>query len=116
MRFETDYDGRLVSVDIKASTDVFRIISVYLPNYPSDRKVFLENIDRFIFTTSPIIIGGDWNFVENLRLDKFGGNPNKGNEGKNIIQNIKSSYNLIDPFRNLYKSRKESQYLPKIRL
>ena len=51
-------------------------------------------------------MGGDWNFVENTKIDKIGGNSRKGNEGASIIHTIKSTYKLIDPFRKLYKNIK----------
>ena len=48
-------------------------------------------------------MGGDFNFVENTKLDKIGGNPNKGTEGLFQSNNIKQAYNLIDPYRSLNK-------------
>ena len=61
-----------------------RLMSIYLPNEITERKQFLREIDRFFYTSAPLIVGGDWNFVENLNLDKFGGNPNNGKKGSKI--------------------------------
>ena len=39
-----------------------------------------------------IILGGDFNFVENLDIDKFGGNPAIGNKGAKIMKSLRPYY------------------------
>ena len=62
--------------------------------------------DPFFIGTSPIILAGDFNMVENLTIDKENGNPNRGNEGLTELKSIKDSYDLNDPFRHLYKTER----------
>ena len=95
IKFQTDYDGRVISIDIKSEFGEMRLMSIYLPNDITERKQFLREIDRFFYTSAPLIVGGDWNFVENLNLDKFGGNPNNDKEGSKIFKNIKNSFDLF---------------------
>ena len=107
-KFENDNEGRLVKVEISSNSGDLNIVSVYAPNDGATRKTFFRNIDNFIIGRSPTIIGGDFNCVENLKLDKIGGNPSNGTAGSVQLNSIKQSYNLIDPFRTLYK--KECSY------
>ena len=106
LKFQSDTDGRVILVDIKCEIGEIRLVSVYCPNDISDRKTFLNNIDRYIHSPKALILGGDWNCVENLKLDKFGGNPNNGSEGSEIIKNFKRAYGLVDSYRTLYPSKK----------
>ena len=86
IRFQTDQEGRLISVDIKTELGEIRFISVYLPNDIRERKGFLRGLDHFLFTSMPLIVGGDWNFIENINLDKFGGNNTEETEGLDIFK------------------------------
>ena len=106
LRFQTDFDGRVIVVDIKCEIGEIRLVSVYCPNDISERKQFLSSIDRYIHSSKSLIIGGDWNCVEIIKLDKFGGNPNNGSEGSEIIKNFKRAYNLIDSFRFQHPNKK----------
>ena len=86
INFEKDIDGRVISVKIKSDYGIVKLISVYCPNEAPERKNFLSTLDSHIFGPYSIVMGGDWNCVENISLDKQGGNPNKGAEGAEIIK------------------------------
>ena len=105
-KFYKDRDGRLIYVDITSDMGSLRLVTVYCPNNIQERKIFLQEIDNHLIGIKPLIIGGDWNCVENLKLDKYGGNQNKGSEGSSILNQLKSAHNLIDPFRILYNNCK----------
>ena len=111
IRFQTDCDGRVIYIDIKSEFGEIRLISIYAPNDITERRQFLKDIDRYFYTPFPLIAGGDWNFVENLNLDKTGGNPNSGSEGSVIFKNTKCAFDIIDPFRSLYKTKKEYTWI-----
>ena len=102
--YKRDNEGRIISVSMTIGSEDIKIISVYAPNQISDRKRFLTNdLDRFLIGTSPIIIGGDWNHVENLKKDKIGGNDARRHEGSIIMNKIKQTYNLTDCYRHIHK-------------
>ena len=44
------------------------------------------------------MIGGDWNCVENPQMDKFGGNPHRGNAGLASLCFLLQTYGLVGVF------------------
>ena len=52
-------------------------------------------------------MGGDFNCVSDLILDKKGGNKDRGNTGMEQLQCIIKDFNLIDCFRKKYPTVKE---------
>ena len=102
-----DFEGRLISLDIDIGENKWRLINVYVPNVPADRNTFLNNLSNYLVTTRDIILGGDFNFVEDRRLDRLGGVSNRADNGIVAIQNLKKDFFLVDAFRILYKNKKE---------
>ena len=105
-QFKRDSEGRIISVKLITEHGQMNIINSYAPNQIRERKEFINSIDRYISGNEVKILGGDWNCVENLRLDKIGGNPNNDNERARQIENIKKEYDLKDPFRTKYGNEK----------
>ena len=46
--------------------------------------------------TQYFILGADWNFVENLKLDRKGGNPRLWQSSCKIMKDMVDSYDLVD--------------------
>ena len=101
------FDGRTVVVDIEMGNNKYRLINCYAPNDQTERKRYIEGLDIYLINSHDPILGGDWNFVENLELDKWGGNMDNGDHGKRQIQDLKKDFLLFDPFRHKYPNRKE---------
>ena len=101
-KYYLDLDGRLVYVDVCYCNINFRIITVYAPNDEKDRNVFFEELYPFLVTKNHIILGGDFNCVSDVKLDKIGGNINYGEIGSKKIKDICQDFKLIDPFRHLH--------------
>jgi hypothetical protein len=54
------------------------LINVYCPVEEERKKIpFIENLLGYLPGNTPLILGGDFNFVENIQLDKIGGNQRK---------------------------------------
>ena len=106
-KFDIDYEGRWIYIDIIINNNEFRLINIYCPNKSSHRKKFINNLEQIIPQNKYIILGGDFNFVENPNLDKNSENQISGLDGKKEINKIKEIYNLYDPFRNIYKEKRE---------
>jgi exonuclease III len=104
--FDHDYDGRLVIINFILNNVGYRFINVYCPNNEANRKLFLNSLKRHLATNRHIILGGDFNFVENMNLDKFGGNLNRGNAGSKEMSIIKKDFGLVDIFRKLNPNSK----------
>ncbi|KAL9978135.1 hypothetical protein ACROYT_G015622 [Oculina patagonica] len=71
-----DPGGRFIILDIKAANLSFTLVNLYAPN--KDDPSFFQNITNRMrdFDCDNIVIGGDFNLVLNVELDKQGGNAN----------------------------------------
>jgi exonuclease III len=97
--FHYDTDGRMLVVDIDLSGESYRLINVYAPNDHAVRREWLNSIDRWCAGNRKIILGGDFNFVENTKIDKIGGNDDYGTIGEEHMQSLKADFSLIDIYR-----------------
>ena len=102
-----DTDGRLLCLDINMADCKFRLINVYMPNNDVTRKDFINDLEGYLITPREIILGGDFNFVEDISLDKMGGNLDRGNSGAVNMGLLKSDFYLVDAFRRKFPKRKE---------
>ena len=105
--FTFDPFGRYVVVDVIVNDYDIRLVSMYAPNNICERKQFFNDNYHLFMGTKPIILGGDFNCVQNLNLDKMGGNSDKGNDGISQLKNILDDFNLIDCFRKKFPNVKE---------
>lgn len=69
-RFVFDSDGRVLSVLIHVGNSTCNIVNIYAPNTVSDRKTFFERLHDYFLSRGVLIIGGDFNCVDNS-IDKF---------------------------------------------
>ena len=107
VRSQHDWEGRLISVDLNMGTSQYRLINVYAPNNPGERKIFIDNLQNYLVASRQIILGGDFNFVENGVLDRWGGRENAGTVGATQMENLRKDFFLIDCFRARMPNRKE---------
>ena len=103
--FYYDTEGRIILVDITIDVVKFRLLNVYLPNSATERKDFINELDNYLLVNRALIIGGDWNFVENTKLDRNTVPDNVGTFGKVEISKLKSDFHLIDPFRIIHPEK-----------
>ena len=103
--FHHDNDGRLLVADIVVNKVKWRLINVYCPNRPASRDSFLESIAPWLNTSRALLVGGDFNFVDNLTLDKVGGNPLEGKDGSDTWKRVRQCGDLSDPFRRFFKNK-----------
>ena len=91
-----DQVGRCISVDIDINGISLRLISVYFPQIDCSIREFA--------------LSGDFNFVEDLSLDKRTPLPlsrTRGNSRVETFVNFRSFFNLYDPFIFLHPMRVE---------
>ena len=101
--------GRAAKLRVKLKDQWYQIVNIYCPNEPSVRKELLTKIEKKLDQNIPSLIAGDFNFVENLKLDRWGGTNRQDihSAGKLEMQKIKTLCNLCDPFREKNKTLKE---------
>ena len=67
-----------------------RIINVYAPNEPCERRQFVESLQHHFITSCEIVMGGDFNCFKNIYLDKMGVNISRGTYGADKLSKYKS--------------------------
>jgi hypothetical protein len=100
-------EGRCLVVNIEHHSERFRLVNVYCPTRPKERVDFLLNLRNHLYGATNIILAGDFNFVENLSLDKVGGNLAVGDTGLREIKILKDDFALVEVFRHLFPSAAE---------
>ena len=95
----TDHDGRILSVKVEMNDTTVQVCNVYCPTDGTERFDFLDNLPTYIKGDTHLIIGNDWNCVENPQMEKFGGNPHRGTAGLASLRFLSQTYGLVDVFR-----------------
>ena len=91
--------------------DIFQIINIYAPTNTSVRKTFYLILQNVIEKNKNTILAGDFNMIENLSLDRLGGNPNKTHTiGIQSLNKIKNNHNLEDIWRRKNPYKKHFTY------
>ena len=98
LNFVFDFKGRFLVSDVKINNAEFRFINVYAPNDSGERKLIISDLSKFLVCKN-VILGGDFNFVENIRMDKKGGSFKFGDVGSVQMSYLKKDFGLCDPFR-----------------
>ena len=109
--FNYDSVGRYIVINLTIGEQQFCIINVYAPNNIKERKIFFNGLDRHLTGRKQFILTGDFNCVENLQLDKVGGDPESGSKGAGILKNLCSTFNLVDVFQKKHPQSKEYKYI-----
>ena len=106
IKFHHDYEGRLCYIDISFHDFPMRIINVYCPNNGRERRDFIKSLDFILATSKSILLGGDYNFVENTHIDKNIHDDSLGTAGRKEIINLKNDFDLCDPFRSKHPEKR----------
>ena len=107
--FWHDNEGRIVKVNALLGKELFCLVSVYVPTNKSDRSKFLKDLPLHLVNSKNLILGGDFNFVENISLDKTG-SSNCGDHGANIFKDLKSNFEIEDIYRLKYPNGRAFSY------
>ena len=102
-KYYSDPEGRYIIVDIKTEDQIITLLNLYAPN--NDEPSFFQNIfnnNLSTFECDYLVIGGDFNLVQNLEKDKKGGNQTTHFKSLKEIENLKESMDLTDIWRDLH--------------
>lgn len=91
--------GRYIIADIAITDKIVTIVCIYGPNL--DNPTFFINLFQTIsvFTCDTLIIGGDFNFVFSLDIDKKGGQQRTNFRARNECISFMTGLSLIDIWR-----------------
>ncbi|KAJ8031256.1 hypothetical protein HOLleu_27932 [Holothuria leucospilota] len=93
--------GRYFILDIELIDKCLTLACIYGSN--NDEPYFFSEINRVLhdFRSNIIILGGDFNFVFNIEIDKIGFNPRTNFKGRNEIYSLMKDFDLKDIWREL---------------
>ena len=98
----SDCKGKIVSVGVEIHKEKFRLINVHFPNRDggqcTDQKKFIDNFDIHLQSKDPIIIGGDFNFVENPSFDRYPTPKRNADPAGETWQKFCKIYDLKDSY------------------
>ena len=106
-------DSRIILANIKIEDEIFTLFNIYAPNNMNERKCFFLKIqkwiDKFAMNPQNIIIGGDFNFTENNKLDRSSNTSSKDCSSM-TYKNLINTKLLHDAWRHLNPNKKQFTY------
>ena len=104
----TDNEGRMLGANIQKDDTQVQLINIYSPNKPQERPQFFLNISKLFDPKLNIIFGGDFNMVQNVKMDRAGGTPSQTHlSGSKELKNILDEHKLCDIWKTLNINKKE---------
>ena len=80
-----------------------KIMCIYAPSDPRGRSEFFSGLWRHTF---PWFLGGGFNCIDSLELDKVGGDYLAGDKGSVALEDFADSLSLCDVYRVKFPKRK----------
>ena len=103
-----DDKGRIINVKMKIYGINVQITSAYAPNRPHLRTFFFDKLRQQLSTKYLTIIGGDYNMVEDVNIDRRGGTLSASHQrGLTELDKLKDDHQLIDIWRTQNKYKRE---------
>lgn len=105
-----DPAGRFVIVTGRLCSTQVILASVYAPNW--DDEQFISKLFNSIpnIETYHIIVGGDFNFVQDAVLDRSSSRPYSINNSAKLLTSIARELGLSDPWRSKFPNRKSFSF------
>ena len=105
-----DFAGRVVSANVGVDGVVYRLVNVYAPNYSPVRREFVGQLATYLRGGRLLVLGGDFNFVEDRVLDKAGGDEGAGSVGSVEMGELREAYDLDDTYRSRHPAQREFSF------
>lgn len=99
-----DSHGRVLALEISFEDTTINLVNIYAPRSDLERRSFFTQLETFLSDQFENILGGDFNCIADLRLDKLRGNPDARQSANTSLLNIMSRYSLFDIWRERNKS------------
>ena len=103
--FEHDYTGNLLRVTISFENREYILICAYLPCIYASKVEVIQDLRSWIPQGRSVILGGDFNFVDSLTLDRRGSSCPTRVQGKLQFDTLKNQFDLVDIFRYRYPDK-----------
>ena len=84
----------------------FEIINIYAPTKNSEKLKFYKKLRNYVTIQNNLILGEAFNMVEDILLDRQGGNPNNTHMlGLDYLKETKQKNNLADIWRKKIQTK-----------
>ena len=95
--------GRFMIIHIEIDDKIFVLVNIYAPNTDKEQLKYYEDLlhvveGERVGINGNIVMGGDWNLVQNTKIDKKGGLL-QTKESIKVVENITSRLQLVDIWR-----------------
>ena len=106
-----DTNGRFIICVLTINDILYTISNIYAPDKEKEQVDFFNELkSAFVVqnmdVSDKLILGGDWNVIQNVQLDKLGGNDELKVRSLDMINNLKMQYDLQDIWRIFYPTNK----------
>ena len=98
-----DQNGRFIILDIEIQGHPFILVNVYFPcaSKPRKQELMWDNLRKFIseidnYEDKCVLMGGDFNVLMNIHLDRDGRNPRYDERVMQKIECFMDDYDLVD--------------------
>lgn len=99
--------GRLQALELEINGKEFVLLNVYGPN--ADDVLYFKTLENYLKENidKSFIIGGDFNTVLNIAMDKKNGRSDTHKACRNYLNTIAMEYDLIDIWRSTHPTLKQ---------
>ena len=102
----SDKNGRYIILDILIEEFRISLLNLYGPN--SDSPEYFGNLKKHLESLpGSVIMGGDWNVVQDYSLDTYNYKKDNNKKSRNCILELKEYLDLHDPWRILNPDRRQ---------
>ena len=98
-----DSQGRSQQILIECGDRKFNLVNIYAPGTDTERRNYFVTLSAYLSATEGNILGGDFNCISDIILDKQGGNPLARQSAATILHTITSHNNLVDIWREQHR-------------
>ena len=88
-----------MKLNIVIDNSCLQLLNIYAPCPVGERAHFFSCLPGYVRTGIPTVVGGDFNTVEDIYLDKVGGDNQPGKIALQALQMFTSLFYLSDIFR-----------------
>lgn len=107
----TDLNDQILKCIIQIEQQMFQLVNIYSPTKPTNKNQFYKNLPLFLEKENNTILAGNFNMIENIFLDKLGGNTSNVHLiGLNELTKIKNKHKLVDIWRKNNPSKRNFTY------
>lgn len=110
LRADCQFSDRITDIGLKIGSFSIRVVSIYAISQSGNKNAFLDDLNAVLHrhpTRHSLVMGGDWNCVESVKLDAEAGAHQRGapgREGEEAMKRISLGHALTDVYRSRHPS------------